>query len=138
MFEIVLNAASEGRLEDLKDLVDQLPQSEVSSYLVHVGLKVNGSKFQVLTPLLVSCWNGKQKVVEYILDKCPASVEQTGSFIEGEKIERATLLWFAAVAGHLDIVKMLVKRGAKVNSETKTKSTRLQAASMVIMRLSNI
>ena len=35
---------------------------------------------------------------------------------------------FSPVSGHLDIVKLLVKSGANVNSTTKTNSTPLRAA----------
>jgi len=47
---------------------------------------------------------------------------------EGETIEGAPPLWCAAAAGHLALVKLLVRRGAKVNSITKTNSTPLRAA----------
>lgn len=47
---------------------------------------------------------------------------------EGETIEGAPPLWCAAAAGHLQLVKLLVRRGAKVNSITKTNSTPLRAA----------
>lgn len=47
---------------------------------------------------------------------------------DGETIEGAPPLWCAAAAGHLALVKLLVRRGAKVNSITKTNSTPLRAA----------
>lgn len=47
---------------------------------------------------------------------------------DGETIEGAPPLWCAAAAGHLSVVKLLVRRGAKVNSTTKTNSTPLRAA----------
>lgn len=47
---------------------------------------------------------------------------------DGETIEGAPPLWCAAAAGHLNIVKLLVKEGAVVNSTTKTNSTPLRAA----------
>lgn len=47
---------------------------------------------------------------------------------DGEAIEGACPLWCAAAAGHLSLVRLLVKRGAKVNSTTKTNSTPLRAA----------
>ena len=47
---------------------------------------------------------------------------------DGEMIERAPPLWCAAAAGHLALVKLLVKNGARVNSTTKTHSTPLRAA----------
>ena len=47
---------------------------------------------------------------------------------ENYVIEGATALWCAAGAGHLSIVKLLVKLGASVNNPTKTNSTPLRAA----------
>jgi len=47
---------------------------------------------------------------------------------DGETIEGAPPLWCAAAAGHLNIVKLLVKEGAVVNSTTRTNSTPLRAA----------
>lgn len=47
---------------------------------------------------------------------------------DGETIEGAPPLWCAAAAGHLCIVKLLVKHGANVNSTTRTNSTPLRAA----------
>ena len=112
-----------------------------------MSAKTNGA-----TPLVLSCRNGHQEVVEYLVDKCCASVEQPGSVtFDGETIEGAPPLWCAAAAGqcsqilsrvkmemcvqlfppvlgHLDIVKLLVKSGANVNSTTKTNSTPLRAA----------
>lgn len=40
----------------------------------------------------------------------------------------ATPLWCAAAAGHVQLVKLLVRRGAKVNATTETNSTPLRAA----------
>ena len=43
-------------------------------------------------------------------------------------IKGVSPLWLTAVAGHLDIMKMLVKSGANVNFKTSTNSTPLRAA----------
>lgn len=43
--------------------------------------------------------------------------------LDGETIEGAPPLWCAAAAGHLDIVQLLVKRGAYVNTTTRTNLT---------------
>lgn len=47
---------------------------------------------------------------------------------DGETIEGAPPLWCAAAAGHLNIVKLLIREDAIVNSTTKTNSTPLRAA----------
>ena len=60
-----------------------------------VSAKTNGA-----TPLVLSCRNGHHEVVEYLVDKCCASVEQPGSVtFDGETIEGAPPLWCAAAAG---------------------------------------
>ena len=76
-----------------------------------------------------SAENGHKEVVEYLVERCRADVEQAGSVtFDGETIEGAPPLWCAAAAGHTQIVKLLVERGANVNSTTKTNSTPLRAA----------
>ena len=53
------------------------------------------------------------------VDKCCASMEQLGAAsitVYRETIEEAQPLWFAAAAGHLDIVKFLLNSGAKNNA----------------------
>jgi len=118
---VVFNAARDGKLRRLKVFLDHRPREEVSRL---VSAKTNGA-----TPLVLSCRNGHHDVVEYLVDKCCASVEQPGSVtFDGETIEGAPPLWCAAAAGHLDIVKLLSKSGANVNSTTKTNSTPLRAA----------
>jgi ankyrin repeat protein len=47
---------------------------------------------------------------------------------DGETIEGAPPLWCAAAAGHLPVVRLLVRNGACVNSTTRTNSTPLRAA----------
>ncbi|XP_035720524.1 protein fem-1 homolog CG6966-like isoform X2 [Vespa mandarinia] len=81
------------------------------------------------TPLVMACRNGHYDVAEYLIVKCGADIEQPGSVVfDGETIEGAPPLWCAAAAGHIELVKLLVQRGANVNSTTKTNSTPLRAA----------
>lgn len=81
------------------------------------------------TPLVIAARNGHYDVVHYLLTHTNADVEETGSVIfDGETIEGAPPLWCAAAAGYLKIVKLLVNKGAKVNSTTRTNSTPLRAA----------
>lgn len=118
---VVFNAARDGKLRRLKVFLDHRPKEEVAKL---VTAKTNGA-----TPLVLSCRNGHQEVVQYLVDRCEANVEQAGSVtFDGETIEGAPPLWCAAAAGHSEIVKLLVKSGASVNSTTKTNSTPLRAA----------
>ncbi|XP_060820989.1 protein fem-1 homolog CG6966 isoform X2 [Bombus pascuorum] len=81
------------------------------------------------TPLVIACRNGHYDVAEYLIEKCGANVNQPGLVMfDGEMIERAPPLWCAAAAGHLILVKLLVRNGAQVNATTKTLSTPLRAA----------
>ena len=101
--------------------LDHRPRDEVTQL---VSAKTNGA-----TPLVLSCRNGHKEVVEYLVERCRADVEQAGSVtFDGETIEGAPPLWCAAAAGHTEIVRLLVERGANVNSTTKTNSTPLRAA----------
>jgi len=118
---VVFNAARDGKLRRLKIFLDHRPKEEVAKL---VTARTNGA-----TPLVLSCRNGHHEVVQYLVDRCEANVEQAGSVtFDGETIEGAPPLWCAAAAGHLEIVKLLVKSGANVNSTTKTNSTPLRAA----------
>lgn len=117
----VFNAARDNNLHSLKLTLNGKSASEISML---VSAKTNGA-----TPLVISCRNGHYEIVEYLLTKCHANVEQVGSVsFDGEPIEDAPPLWCSAAAGHLGIVKLLVRRGANVNSTTRTNSTPLRAA----------
>ena len=69
-----------------------------------VAAKTNGA-----TPLVLSCRNGHQEVVEYLVDRCSASVEQPGSVtFDGETIEGAPQSWCAAavcMASEIDFIR---------------------------------
>ena len=68
-------------------------------------------------------------VVEYLIEKCEADLEQVGSVtFDGETIDGAPPIWCAAAAGYLPIVKFLIKAGTEVNKTTYTNSTPLRAA----------
>ncbi|ALC45738.1 CG6966 [Drosophila busckii] len=118
---LVFNAARDNNLPQLKAALYNKSFPEITAL---ISFKVNGA-----TPLVISCRNGHYDIVEYLLTKCRANVEQVGSVsFDGEPIEDAPPLWCAAAAGHLGIVKMLVRRLANVNSTTRTNSTPLRAA----------
>ncbi|CAH0590492.1 unnamed protein product [Chrysodeixis includens] len=83
------------------------------------------------TPLIAAARHGRDGAVRILLDKFrpPVRLETEGTVKFDEYvIEGATALWCAAGAGHLSIVKRLVRAGANVNHATKTLSTPLRAA----------
>ena len=128
----------------LQGFLDHRARNEVA---LLVSARTNGA-----TPMLMACRNGHLDVVEYLIERCGADIEQAGSgmkptrndlffpkFIfhflfsflvtfDGETIEGAPPLWVAAAAGHVHIVRFLVRGGASVNCTTKTNSTPLRAA----------
>ena len=92
----------------LKVFLDHRPREEVSRL---VSAKTNGA-----TPLILSSRNGHLDVVEYLVDKCCASVDQPGCgsvTFDGETSKGAPPLWGVVAAGHLDIVKLWVKSRAQ-------------------------
>ncbi|XP_015590859.1 protein fem-1 homolog CG6966 isoform X2 [Cephus cinctus] len=118
---VVYNAARDGKLKRLKVFLEHRCKDEVGQL---VSAKTHGA-----TPLVMACRNGHYDVAQYLIEKCGADIEQPGSVVfDGETIEGAPPLWCASAAGHLPLVKLLVGRGAKVNSTTKTNSTPLRAA----------
>ena len=118
---VVYNAARDGKLSRLRNCLDNCTKKEVEE-LVHA--KTCGA-----TSLIMACRNGNASIVEYLVEKCHANIEQVGSVtFEGETIDGAPPLWCAAAAGYLAIVKYLVKMGAGCNKTTFTNSTPLRAA----------
>ena len=127
----VFKAAKNGNLTILKGLLNDKQQEEV---LRLVSFKTKG-----VTPLIISCLGtgdpdrnhvlGIWEVVDYLVNKCGASIEQTGSIkLNGEMVEGVPPLWCAVAAGHLYIVKLLVESGANVNSANSMGQTCLMIA----------
>ena len=119
--EIAFQLAKSGKHRQLKQYLNKRGKEERKRI---VSTKHNGA-----TSLIMACRNGHFEVVEYLVEYCQASLEQTGLVnFENENIEGAPPLWCASAAGHLKIVKYLVSKGANVNSTTKSNSTALRAA----------
>ncbi|KAF7460959.1 protein fem-1 homolog A [Marmota monax] len=117
----VYNAAHDGKLQLLQKLLSGRSREELDELMGEVAC---GG-----TPLLIAARYGHLDVVEYLVDRCGASVEAGGSVhFDGETIEGAPPLWAASAAGHLDVVRSLLRRGASVNRTTRTNSTPLRAA----------
>ncbi|XP_034974858.1 protein fem-1 homolog A [Zootoca vivipara] len=121
----VYNAAREGKLKLLQKLLGTKSREELEELTAGPG----GGEGSGGTPLLIASRHGHREVVEYLLDHCGARVEAGGSVsFDGETIEGAPPLWAASAAGHLDVARSLLERGANVNQTTLTNSTPLRAA----------
>ncbi|KAL7637143.1 UNVERIFIED_CONTAM: hypothetical protein RMT77_011855 [Armadillidium vulgare] len=106
--------------DHLTDIPDPDCSKLLGSYTEEEGQKC--------TPLLIASRNGHEKAVRTLL-KFQPDLEMEGTVkFDGYVIEGASPLWCAAGAGHLSVVKMLVRAGADVNHPTKSNSTPLRAA----------
>ncbi|VEN59219.1 unnamed protein product [Callosobruchus maculatus] len=118
-------AAKDGMSLALFTLLNTLPKTEAHMKLNQKYLEEDGQEY---TPLIVAARYGNESVVRILLS-CDPNLEVEGTVkFDGYIIEGASALWVAACAGHLNIVKLLIKHGADVNHATKTNSTPLRAA----------
>jgi hypothetical protein len=64
------------------------------------------------------------------LDVCEADIEQRGHYesFEDQHVHSVTPIWVAAVSGQLNVVRLLIERGANVNSISDTGSTPVRSA----------
>ncbi len=101
-------------------------QQHVSDYLSSLGLTVNPDATEyhsTVTELMKAAWKGNLKEVKEILGRQPKPE------INGRSIDGRTALMWAAWAGRLDVVKVLVDNGADVNAKDKdTRSVLMWAA----------
>ncbi|KAF5291326.1 hypothetical protein FQA39_LY03477 [Lamprigera yunnana] len=121
----VYYAARDGMAITLFTLLSDKNRTEVNK-LLNNSIHEEG---QHCNPLIIAARYGHEKVVKMLLSKFNPDLEQEGTVkFDGYVIDGASALWCAAGAGHLNVVKILVKAGADVNHPTKTNSTPLRAA----------
>ncbi|XP_012534540.1 protein fem-1 homolog B [Monomorium pharaonis] len=119
--------ARDGMAIALYSLLCDKSNKDVADFLVNQ--KVLEDDGQKCTPLIVAARYGHNNVVRTLIDKFDTDLELEGTVkFNGYVIEGASALWTAAGAGHLNVLKTLVKAGANVNHPTKTNSTPLRAA----------
>ena len=120
----VYEAARDGNFIELCDCLIRMSISERRTALES---KIqDGDHF--VTPLIIAAYNGNLNAVKILL-RYKADIEALGSIkIDGKVIEGCTPLWAASLAGHLDVVKLLIERNAEVDCRTSTNSTPLRSA----------
>ncbi|RZC32328.1 Ankyrin repeat domain containing protein [Asbolus verrucosus] len=122
----VYYAAKDGMSIALYTLLVGADKQQVEDVLNEKFVEDDG---QQCTPLIVAARQGHDKVMRMMLTKFKPDLEKEGTVkFDGYVIEGASALWCAACAGHLSVVKTLVKAGADVNHPTKSNSTPLRAA----------
>ncbi|XP_076030914.1 protein fem-1 homolog B-like isoform X1 [Oratosquilla oratoria] len=120
----VFHASKEGMSLSLYALLSVESEEKCRDLLSQV-VEEDGQK---CTPLLIAARNGHEKAVRTILKFSPDLEQEATVKFDGYVIEGASPLWCASGAGHLGVVKMLVRAGANVNHPTRTNSTPLRAA----------
>ncbi|XP_050296415.1 protein fem-1 homolog B isoform X1 [Anthonomus grandis grandis] len=122
----IYHTALNGMSMTMYTVLSSLEQEEANSLLNENLLDEEG---QECSPLVIASRYGHEKVVRVLLTKFKPDIEHESTVkFDGYVIEGATSLWCAACAGHLNVVKTLVKAGADVNHATATNSTPLRAA----------
>lgn len=120
----VYYAARDGMAIVLYGLLSDKSPEQID-YLINQKVLENGQR---CTALIIAARYGHDRVVKMLIDKFKPDLEQEGTVkFDGYVIDGASALWCAAGAGHLNVVKTLVKAGANVNHPTKTNSTPLRA-----------
>lgn len=81
-------------------------------------------------PLFYAAKIGNAQAVEFLVTNCNADLEQRNVFeVHEEKtFHFSTPLWVAAVANHLNCVKLLVRLGANMNAVSDSGSTPVRSA----------
>ncbi|XP_037950810.1 protein fem-1 homolog B isoform X2 [Teleopsis dalmanni] len=100
----------------------------ISSYITY-PVRFDEIDGQSVTPLVMAAMSGNIIFVKTLLGQYDIDLEKECNVIfDGLVVYGATALWVAAGMGHMQIVKLLVKRGADVNHNTKAQSSPLRAA----------
>ncbi|XP_035918653.1 protein fem-1 homolog B-like [Anopheles stephensi] len=123
----VYYAAKEGFCTQLLALLGEIKDDEERNAMVNQEFFED--EHQIFTPLIVATLNGHLEIVHILLKLATPDLDKEGCVkVHGELTDGATALWVASALGRLNIVKMLIQHGAKVDNCTKKGSTPLRAA----------
>ena len=89
------------------------------SALLSMGADPNLPNFEGLTALHYAARAGMLAVVELLVDRFGADVNEGKTPLEGEPDENETPLAWAAIEGNLRVVSFLERRGAKAHESAK-------------------
>ncbi|CAH0554463.1 unnamed protein product [Brassicogethes aeneus] len=123
LIEECKNAAPGARLSyQLRNKLEKLPEETRRDIVNRV--KVGCS------PLFISCMKGQAEIVEFLIVKCGANLEQRGLYEvqEDRSTHIVTPLWCAAVSGMLPVVEVLLQHKADINAVSDTGSTPVRSA----------
>ncbi|EPE30107.1 Ankyrin repeat-containing protein [Glarea lozoyensis ATCC 20868] len=109
-------------------------RASIVSMLLKSGAKINAVDVRKWTPLHKAAWHGHEAAVQVLLDYKP-DVEAEEALLdnkadmESEDSDGGTALHAASERGHENVVKLLLKTGAKVNATDIDGGTALHRAS---------
>ncbi|CAI6339356.1 unnamed protein product [Periconia digitata] len=116
---------TEGYVQEVLDLISESESIYANSVRVYdpYGPRAHGVFREMITmPLHFASKEGLTKIVEKLIEK-GADVNS-----QAEHFDDSTAIQLAALLGHEDIVKLLLKNGANVNAKGGTLGNALQAA----------
>ena len=127
----VFTTAMNGLDDPLKKCLSELSPDNLTDVLSHkTGVEVDEYEDDKFTPLAIACIYGHLKAVRVISEfKAHLDLEDTISVpMEGRIWKGATALFCAAGKGFLDVIKLLVSHGARLNDPTIEGCTPLKIA----------
>ena len=82
------------------------------------------------SPLVTAARYNRREMLLYLLENYEVNLEQETAIVidGGHPVDGATPLWTASTLGHLDIVRVLVSRGANIEHTTDSRSSPLRGA----------
>lgn len=104
-------AIERGNLEQVKDLVEKHG----------LGLTIDYGEGEKVTPIAKACWDGREEIVRYLLEKGADPNGATGS-------DKSTPLLEAVKRDRASIVSLLIEKGAKVNTKDSREMTPINSA----------
>jgi ankyrin repeat protein len=127
--ELLLSAV---RLGDSKSIKNHL--STIQNPEIYLNRIYDEPHKQKCTLLMIACLNKHEDMVRLLLNYDNVDIEVLNDIQLMEQdqnlwmFEDVTILWAAAAIDNLELVKLLVEHGARINHITKTNSTALRCA----------
>ena len=121
--QVLLSAAENGEFENVRDILTNTDNGHKLQSMFHGNRENN--------PLVLASKSGNLSLVKLLIEEYNFDKESVGTVLfseEEDPIIEAPVLWTAATAGHLSIVKYLMSIGCDVDKSTKTNSTPIRGA----------
>ncbi|XP_055634300.1 protein fem-1 homolog C-like [Toxorhynchites rutilus septentrionalis] len=113
-------------------------RTRLNSLPRHIRKQLVEAEYNGCSSLFTACCKGNVEIAEYLITKCDANIEQRGILFdyadrkdeefEDYTVHNVTPLCAACGAGHLHLVKCLVRLGCNVNAVSGIGSSALEVA----------